>query len=877
MRMTSACAVAAVAILLALPEGRAQTGEVIRPPVSQARAKYFKEHPDEWKALLERIQQQRAQPSQAAPQPVSRPAGGGTWTAVPAAPIGLSNPLLLTDGTVIAHQQFSETWYKLTPDAFGSYSSGTWTKIASLPAGYGPTYFASAVLPDGRVIIEGGEYNETCTTNGDGIWTSLGAIYNPLNDLWTAVAHPTGSAWPSNGSGWVNTDACGTEMASGGIGDASSIVLPDGTFLLGAGPANPPIDALLNATDLTWSAAGAPPNYQDEMGYTLLRDGTVLTIDIGVSSTATYIYHPALFSWTPGASTSESLTDPCGYGEIGPALTRNNGTVVAFGGNTGCNAPHTDPTSIYNPSNNTWSTGPTIPSVCGNKDATACTLADAPAALLPSGNILFAASTGGGWTGNGYPHMTHFFEFTTANTIIQITTDPPNSSNNASYVYNLLVLPTGQIMMTDFGKIAQLYNPLGSPDPAWAPVITSVPLCLVIGSTYSIAGTQLNGLSQGAAYGDDVQAATNFPLIQIKNSNGGQITYARTTGFSTMSIAPNQASSASFTVPFSTFTGASTLYAIANGIPSAGIPVTVGASCGLDLAHTHDFNADGKSDLAFRDTSGNTAVWLMNGSQILQSAGLGLVPTTWQMAGQRDFNGDGRPDLLWRDGSGDVAIWFMNGAAVASTAGVAQVPTTWTIAGTGDFNADGKADILWHDTSGNVAIWFMNGSQVASSAGIGQVPTAWSIVGTGDFNGDDRTDILWRDSSGNVTIWFMNGSQVVSSAGFGQVPTVWSIAGTGDFNGDAKSDILWHDTSGDVAIWFMNGSQVASSAGIGQVNTIWSISQTGDYNEDAKSDILWRDTSGNLAIWFMNGATVTSTAGLGNVGTTWSVQAQNAE
>jgi hypothetical protein len=40
-----------------------------------------------------------------------------------------------------------------------------------------------------------------------------------------------------------------------------------------------------------------------------------------------------------------------------------------------------------------------------------------------------------------------------------------------------------------------------------------------------------------------------------------------------------------------------------------------------------------------------------------------------------------KSDILWRDSSGNVAIWFMNGAQ-ASGAGVGSVPTNWTIAGT---------------------------------------------------------------------------------------------------------------------------------------------------------------------------------------------------
>jgi hypothetical protein len=299
---------------------------------------------------------------------------------------------------------------------------------------------------------------------------------------------------------------------------------------------------------------------------------------------------------------------------------------------------------------------------------------------------------------------------------------------------------------------------------------------------------------------------------------------------------------------------------------------------------SHDFNGDGFSDIAWRDTSGDVAIWLMNGTRVLNpnTAGVGNVPATWSIVGTGDFNGDGKADILWRDTSGNVAIWEMNGTTVLNpnTAGVGNVPTSWTIVGTGDFNGDGKADILWRDTSGNVAIWLMNGLQVLNpnTAGVGNVPTTWSIVGTGDFNGDGNWDILWRDISGNVAVWEMNGTGVLNpnTAGVGNVPTTWSIVGTGDFNGDGYCDILWHDTGGDVAIWLMNGTSVLNpnTAGVGNVVTSFKIIGSGDFNGDGYSDVLWRDTSGNVAIWEMNSTTILnpSTAGVGNVPMVWTIQ-----
>jgi hypothetical protein len=146
-----------------------------------------------------------------------------------------------------------------------------------------------------------------------------------------------------------------------------------------------------------------------------------------------------------------------------------------------------------------------------------------------------------------------------------------------------------------------------------------------------------------------------------------------------------------------------------------------------------------------------------------------------------DFNGDGKSDILWRDTSGNVAIWEMNGTSVlnANATFVGGVSTVWSIVGTGDFNGDGKSDILWRDTSGNVAIWEMNGTSLLNpnATFVGGVSTAWSIVGSGDFNGDGKSDILWRDTSGNVAIWEMNGTSLLNpNATFvGGVSTIWRI------------------------------------------------------------------------------------------------------
>jgi probable HAF family extracellular repeat protein len=82
---------------------------------------------------------------------------------------------------------------------------------------------------------------------------------------------------------------------------------------------------------------------------------------------------------------------------------------------------------------------------------------------------------------------------------------------------------------------------------------------------------------------------------------------------------------------------------------------------------THDFNGDGMSDILWRNTTnGDVGIWLMNGSQFLSLADLGVIPVSWQIVGQRDFDGDGKADLLWQNSNGDTSIWLMNGAQIVT-------------------------------------------------------------------------------------------------------------------------------------------------------------------------------------------------------------------
>ncbi len=57
------------------------------------------------------------------------------------------------------------------------------------------------------------------------------------------------------------------------------------------------------------------------------------------------------------------------------------------------------------------------------------------------------------------------------------------------------------------------------------------------------------------------------------------------------------------------------------------------------------------------------------------------MPSQWSVQLTGDYNGDGMSDIVWQDTSGNVAIWEMNGTTVLNAANsfVSNVPGQWSI------------------------------------------------------------------------------------------------------------------------------------------------------------------------------------------------------
>jgi hypothetical protein len=457
----------------------------------------------------------------------------------PSFPVGAI--ALLTDGTVLLHEEQDSTpqkWYKLTPDINGSYINGTIKPIASLPVingtQYGPFYFSSVVLPDGRFVIEGGEYNL-----GSAVWTNMGAIYDPDKDKWTALSPP---------AGWNN------------IGDAQAILLADGTYTQ-ADCCEGVNQAYFNPKTLTWTNltnTGKTDRF-DEEGWGLLPNGDILTVD-AINAPQSEVFNPATKKWTNAGSTIVRLEDPSSQ-EVGPFVLRSDGTVFAAGASPSGVPGHT---AIYNTKTKKWKAGPDFPKV--NGVALACD--DAPSALERNGKVIVMTSPPVFNTG------AVFFEWD--GTKLTKIAGPPNAGIDGAFYGHFLELPTGHLLFSDFSTDVEVFFPSSDANRAWAPTITSVPATVTPGKTYVVKGTQFSGLSNGAAYGDDFQDSTNYALVRIINIATKHVFYAKTTNPSSFAVQTGtMVETTNFTVPAGIETGASALQVVTNGIASDSSPVIV--------------------------------------------------------------------------------------------------------------------------------------------------------------------------------------------------------------------------------------------------------------------------------------------------------------
>lgn len=457
----------------------------------------------------------------------------GTWQPLTNQPAFQANTMLLmTDGSVFCNAYQSVQCWKLVPDGGGSYVNGHWVRLADMLTTR--LYYASAVMRDGRIFVAGGEYSAS------GSDTTDCEVYDPIFNRWTSIAPP---------AGWT------------AVGDAPCCVLTDGRILLGS--IGDTRTAVFDPATDTFSPGPNKADASSEETWTLLPDGTVLAAECSNHPQAEK-FVPSSNSWVSAGTVPADLVQ-AGSIEIGPALLLPDGRVFCAGA-TGASDLYTPPANPADPG--TWGAGPAFPADGTGQPREA---KDTPGVLLPNGRVLVTVGPGV----DGFNPGATFYEYDPpANSLTQVPT-PANAAGNP-YNLRMLLVPTGQVLLSASSGDVEVYTPDGDPEEDWRPVIVTCPAVVRTKQTHQLAGRQLNGLSQACSYGDDATMATNYPIVRVRSAVNGKEYYGRTFDHSTMAVATGAAVvTTNFKLPFGIPAGPADLVVVANGIASEPVDITV--------------------------------------------------------------------------------------------------------------------------------------------------------------------------------------------------------------------------------------------------------------------------------------------------------------
>jgi hypothetical protein len=654
------------------------------------------------------------------------------------------------------------------------------------------------VLPDGRVYVCGGEYG----TGG-----STGEVYNPKTNTWT----PTPGPFPNV------------------ISDANSEILPNGNVLQASvDESGENLNYLWNPTTNTYTAGPNCKRIDNEAVWVKLPDSSILFLDnYGLTSER---YMPKTNTWINDASAPVNLYDPYGS-EAGAGFTLPDGRVFFIGS--------TPNTLYYTPSGTTapgtWAAGPAIPGSYG--------AADAPSAMMVNGKILLTVSPTP-TSADHFPSPTQYYEFDYTTNTFTLLAAPGGgtSTNNSCYIGNMLDLPDGTVLFVNQNSdVYYQYTPSGAPLAAGKPAIAAV--SRVNCDTFRVTGTMFNGITEGAAYGDDWQMETNFPIVRL--TSGANTYYATTYNWNRIGavMTGTLPDTAIFALPAGLAAGTYSVTVVANGNPSD--PFTINTSLTI-LPATSSICKGAMTTLSDSATIG-----------------------AWSSANNAIASVDPATGIVSGTGAGTTTISYSIGAC-HSVATVTVTPLPAAIAGSAivcigssTMLSDGVAGGTWSSSATAVATinsaGSLSGSSVGSTIIAYTLPTGCAITATATvnplpaatispvgattfcapgsvlLNGNTGTGITyqWQGASGPITGATSASFTATTADNYSLVTTLNSCSAT-----SAPVAVITNGVSAGV---LSGASAVCVSHFVTLVNTVaggtWSVDNTAMATVDASGNV----------------------------------------
>jgi hypothetical protein len=272
------------------------------------------------------------------------------------------------------------------------------------------------------------------------------------------------------------------------------------------------------------------------------------------------------------------------------------------------------------------------------------------------------------------------------------------------------------------------------------------------------------------------------------------------------------------------------------------------AGSGSRAIAAHDFDHDGRTDLATANEFAGSVSVLLNATDLV-AAGyalrrdlpFGSRPSPFQTAVDfvvANFDRTGRPDLAVLTGE-EIVVRYDNGALVrvADSSNVHQL-------GSADFNRDGLPDLMTTDGQ-RINVYLRTGATGFTRTTGFSFSKSIVAFALGDFTRDGRVDLAagWLDQStwprtAGVHVAAGNGDGTFRSLGDASLPSWPTGMAVADLNRDGREDLVTsHAAQGGLHVLYGDGAG-GWSGSASLVHTSTSDVAVGDVNEDGRPDIV---------------------------------------
>jgi hypothetical protein len=458
--------------------------------------------------------------------------------------------ILMPDGSVMVNSidQFTH-WYRLSAGPSGGFVDGTWTQLPN--SLLGRHSFPAAPLRDGRLLVCGGEFifDQNGNFQSDGPYNQC-EIFDPNSG--------------ANGTWTRTTDFAIPGQTGATIVDGVMAPLPNGKILVGGAYMTQsmefdPAHAFDSLAWLTPETAHLPTGDTDnrpfcEGSFAQLQGGSVFLAEVGFSRYRQG--NPSGTKWS--AALSPPPQSPFGAfgcggaeGEGGSALTLYDGRALVLGA-FGNNAIF-DPTTQAGSISNVKQSPQVFPGTfnVGNLGGTH----EAGHTITPTGRALIAAHSE-----NGFHKFLEYDAPSDTFFDVSFGADPviTETNNTNGGMVSQTLLPDGSVLVaSSHDKSLYVYRPAGSQLTTFGRPSLSTITGPDANGVYTLTGTTLNGLTNGANRDDEGSSYTSFPVVSV--TSGTTTRYAIITSVSTTSIAPNASVTVKFKAPRAGWPGHGTL------------------------------------------------------------------------------------------------------------------------------------------------------------------------------------------------------------------------------------------------------------------------------------------------------------------------------